>query len=142
MTVAGLSQPTVQSMAAGNPRDSAIANNAAMNAKQNDANRMAAGGKKKRGGSVTVPQFTMPYAPTGGPGQDPNSLIAGNSKTSTQASANSVYDQNALKGGRSKRRCKGGNPDWKWGCSSGGKRKTRKTRKIKTRRRKSRKYRR
>jgi hypothetical protein len=133
-TVPGMSYPTLKAMSAGNPRDSAIANSAAMNAKQNSANQMTAG-SKKRGGAVVVPQFTVSYPTTGGPGQDPNSLIAGNSQTSTQAAANSVYDQNALKGG-SRRRKRGGNPDWNWGCYSGGKK-----RKTRTNKRKSRKHR-
>jgi hypothetical protein len=157
-SVSGMSYPTMQATAAGNPRDSAIASADAMNAKQNSANQMTAGAKKRKmyakrkiGGAVAVPQFTMSYAAAGGPGQDPNSLIAGNSQTSTQAAANSEFDNNAvkeLKGGSRRRkggsrRRKGGNPDWIWGCFSGGgkKRKTR-TNKRKTRRhrKKTRRY--
>jgi len=141
-SVPGMSYPTMQAMPAGNPRDSAIANSAAMNAKQNSANQMTAGAKKRRiGGAVTVPQFTVPYKSTGGPGQDPNSLIASNSQTSTQGAAYSEFDKNAV--GGSRRRKRGGNPNWNWGCSSGGgkKRKTR-THKRKTRkhRKKTRRY--
>ena len=113
-----------------------------MNAKQNSANQMTAGGKKKNiGGGLDVPQFTMSYKAPGGPGQDPNSLIAGNSQTSTQGAANSQFDQNALKGG-SRRRRKGGNPNWNWGCSSGGKKRKTRTNKRKTRkqRKKTRRY--
>ena len=154
-SVPGMSYPTMQSMPAGNPRDSAIASGSAMNAKQNSANQMTAGAKKRKigakkrkigtkkniGGGVDVPQFTMSYKAPGGPGQDPNSLIAGNSQTSTQGAANSQFDQNALKGG-SRRRRKGGNPNWNWGCSSGGKKRKTRTNKRKTRRhrKKTRRY--
>jgi len=148
-SVPGMSYPTMQSMPAGNPRDSAIASGDAMNAKQNSANQMSAGAKKRNigakrnigGGVVAVPQFTMSYKAPGGPGQDPNSLIAGNSQTSTQGAANSEFDQNALKGG-SRRRRKGGNSDWNWGCSSGGKKRKTRTNKRKTRRhrKKTRRY--
>ena len=149
-SVPGMSYPTMQAMAAGNPRDSAIAAGSAMNAKQNSANQMTAGANKRKigankrkiGGAVAVPQFTMSYATTGGPGQDPNSLIAGNSQTSTQGAAYSVYDQNAtvIKGGS--RRRKGGNPDWIWGCFSGGKKRKSRTNKRKTKRhrKKTRRY--
>jgi hypothetical protein len=56
---------------------------------------------KRRGGAaaatVQVPQFTMQYAPTGGPGQTPNDLIKQNSQISTQTAANAVYDSYASK---------------------------------------------
>jgi hypothetical protein len=44
--------------------------------------------------------------------------------------ANSVYDKQATKTGGSRRR-NGGNPNWLWGCMSGGKKYTRKSRKNK-----------
>ena len=142
-SVPGMSYPTMQAMSAGNPRDSAIAAGNAMNAKQNSANQMTAGSKKRNigGGVVAVPQFTMSYKAPGGPGQDPNSLITGNSQTSTQGAANSEFDKNALKGG-SRRRRKGGNPNWNWGCSSGGKKRKTRTNKRKTKRhqKKTRRY--
>jgi len=52
---------------------------------------------RARGGANTiqVPQFTMQYTPTGGPGQTPNDLIKQNSQISTQAAANAVYDKYA-----------------------------------------------
>ena len=53
----------------------------------------------------------------------------GNSQTSTQMAANSALDNGATKmRGYSRRRRsrKGGNPDWVWGCLSGGKKRTRK----------------
>ena len=48
MSTPGLTLPTVQSMAAGNHRDSAIASNSAMSHKQNLANQMSAGSKRRR----------------------------------------------------------------------------------------------
>lgn len=60
--------------------------------------------RERRGGAgagadttatVQVPQFTMQYTPTGGPGQTPNDLIKQNSQISTQSAANSVYDKYA-----------------------------------------------
>ena len=144
-SVPGMSYPTMQAMPAGNPRDSAMAAGNAMNAKQNLANQMTAGAKKRKicgggGEGIAVPQFTMSYKAPGGPGQDPNSLIAGNSQTSTQGAANSVFDKNALIGGS--RRRKGGNPDWIWGCFSGGKKRKTRTNKRKTKRhrKKTRRY--
>lgn len=50
-------------------------------------------------GTITVPQFTMPYTPTGGPGQNPNALIQQNSQISTQSSANASYDKYASQKG-------------------------------------------
>lgn len=54
-------------------------------------------GAKHGGGGATdtvqVPQFTMQYAPTGGPGQTPNDLIKQNSQISTQSTANAAYDK-------------------------------------------------
>jgi hypothetical protein len=80
----------------------------------------------------------MQYQSTGGPGQDPNSIIQQNSQTSTQATANAVYDNYATqKGGLTKksksRRKRGGSSKYSWGCYSGGGskryRKTKKSRK-------------
>ena len=61
-SVPGLTNPTMQSMAAGNPRDSAIANTAAASAKQAEANRMTAGSKKRGGAGVVVPTRTATSA--------------------------------------------------------------------------------
>jgi len=127
-------------LGAGNPRDSAMLQMKNTNASQ-AAMASAVGGKKRRtnGGAIAVPQFQMQYTAQGGPGTDPNSQVAGISKISTQGTANAVYDKHALKGGSRKNKSrKGGNPNWHWGCSSGGKsRKTRKSKKtIKTRKHK------
>ena len=138
--VPGMVYPTTKAMVGSNPADSARL--AAVNKAQSQAaaNAAMAGGKMKRkskkhrGGasSIPVPQYQMLYEPQGGPGTNPNNQIQGNAQTSTQMSANSVYDAQASKmGGRSKRR-KGGNPDWVWGCMSGGKHKKSNTKRNKS----------
>lgn len=126
MSTPGLMYPTQKGMPAGNPRDSAMASMNSANQSQANANKAMAGGKYKRrhrggtNGTVAVPQFQMQYDPQGGPGTNPNNQIQSNAQISTQQSANSVYDsQGKLSGGRSRKR--GGNPDWNWGCLSGGK---------------------
>ena len=123
-SVPGLKLPTQIGMISGNPRDSAIASQNQRNEKQTFLGNAVGGYKRKRrrGGSssIIVPQFTMPYKPTGGPGQDPNSIIQQNSQTSTQAAANAVYDSYATqKGGKTKKR-RGGSSKYAWGCYSGG----------------------
>jgi hypothetical protein len=113
--VPGLNYPTQKGMLSGNPRDSAIASQININVKQANLGN-AVGGKKRKGGTannnIVVPQFTMSYQPTGGPGQTPNSIIEQNTQTSTQTFANAVYDNYAT--------IKGGNK-YSWGCYSGGK---------------------
>jgi len=131
--VPGMIYPTQKGFApgAGNPRDSAMQQMAAVNTKQANLNAAVGGSKKRSGGTIVIPQYQMQYAPQGGPGTDPNAQITGNLRTSTQGTANAVYDKQALKttGGSRKKR-KGGNPNWVWGCYSGG-RKSRRTRKTK-----------
>jgi len=136
-SVPGMMYPTQKGMPAGNPRDSAIQN---MNNSQQTAalaSKLLSGGKRIRvsrkrrygGGQIVVPQYQMLYEAQGGPGSNPNNQIQGNSQTSTQMAANSALDNGATKmGGYSRRRRsrKGGNPDWVWGCLSGGKKRTRK----------------
>ena len=145
MSIPGMMYPTQKGMPAGNPRDAAMVNmnNNAQN--QANANAAMAGGKLKSrrkyrgGGSIVVPQYNMPYEPQGGPGTNPNNQIQQNASTSTQGAANSKFDGEAFKKGGTRRK-KGGNPDWIWGCSSGGRKKrTRRSRRSR-RSRKSRKY--
>jgi hypothetical protein len=126
-TPGGLLMPTTKAMPAGNPRDSAIATMNQSNSIQASANKALAGGKRsKSGGAIAVPQFQMSYTPTSGNGTDPNAQIQANSQISTQAYADRQFDAAATikKGGtkpqlKSKKR-NGGNPDWTWGCFSGG----------------------
>lgn len=149
-TVPGMLYPTQKGYVpgAGNPRDSAIQQMSAVNNKQASLNAAVGGYKRRkgRGGApIPVPQMQTMYTPQGGPGTDPNSQIATNMATSTQGNANAVYDKQALVTGGSRKGRRGGNPDWHWGCYSGGKKtrrnkrtkrakKSRKSRKIKSRR--------
>ena len=137
----GMTYPTVQAPLAGNPNASAMTAMSNRNASQASLSSAVTGGTKKKGGATTVPQFTMSYKTTGGVGQDPNAVITQNAGISTQGAANSKYDALAQQGGN---RCKkGGNPDWLWGCSSGGKKRRTRTNKRRTRtnKRKTRRYR-
>jgi hypothetical protein len=117
---------------AGNPRQAAIIEQ--QNANDKLARLNSVGGKRKRkykGGAdaVAVPQFQMQYKPTGGPGSSPNDIIATTTKNNMQSVANSVDDSKAaLTGGTRRKYKKGGNPDWIWGCYSGGKRHTKRRR--------------
>jgi hypothetical protein len=143
----GLMQPTVSSLPAGasNQRDAAMISQQNMNARQANLNRAVTGGgggkrrnskgrskgsklnildwnKAISGGAaspsssapteVVVPQVSLGYKP---PGTNPNAVIAQTSSTSMQRTAYSESDNQAMN-------MKGGNPDWVWGCSSGGNR--------------------
>lgn len=151
-SIPGLISPTQKAMIGSNPSDSARL--AAINKAeiQTNANKLMSGGKIRRrkyyGGNgqsenVVVPQYQMLYEPQGGNGTNPNNQIQGNAQTSTQMAANSVYDKQATKigGSRRKRRrgISGGNPNWLWGCMSGGKKKTRNHTKRSRKNKKSRK---
>ena len=154
-SVDGMMLPTQKGMLAGNPRDSAMQsmnNNSQLQAQASTA--LAGGRHRKRkayggGDTLTVPQYQMLYEPQGGNGSNPNNQIQASSQTSTQMAANSALDKvggtkrRGSKKNVSKRRSrKGGNPDWLWGCMSGGKKRSSKAgRKRRTRKsRKSRKH--
>ena len=148
---------------AGNPRDSAMLTQQNMNSKQASLNASVGGKRRKRisgstrysGGTnvVNVPQFPMLYKPQAGDGTNPNDQIKANSSTSMQSTSWGANDHLATKMGGTKKRHgskkaysygrrrtsknkKGGNwnPNWSWGCYSGG----RKTRRSKTRNNKKR----
>lgn len=144
-SVPGVTYPTVKaySPGAGTPRASAMQNMNASSQHQANANRALAGGKRRkkksyRGGKMNAPQITnMPYEPTGGPGTGPNPQMVENARISAQMAENSTGDNNLQAGG---------NPDWRWPCHNGGKKRTKKNnRKLRNnsmyRRRKSRKHR-
>jgi hypothetical protein len=122
--ISGMVYPTQKAMISGTPRESALMSTKIASQSQTNANKLMSGGKLKnklKGGDnkIVVPQFNMLYTPQGGNGTNPNDLIKSNSQISTQMAANSVYDNYATtKGGFRKK--KGGNPDWVWGCMSGG----------------------
>ena len=86
---------------------------------------MAAGSRRRHkmgGASVVVPIIKPIYVQQNGPGTDTTSQQAEGQSLSMQSIANSIYDKQATKMGGSRRRYKkGGNPDWVWGCYSGGK---------------------
>ena len=152
-SVDGMILPTQKGMLAGNPRDSAMQsmnNNSQLQAQASSA--LSGGRHRKRkayggGDTLTVPQYQMLYEPQGGNGTNPNNQIQASSQTSTQMAANSALDKvgGTKRRGSRRRSRKGGNPDWLWGCMSGGKKRTsksgRKRRTNKSRKsRRSRKY--
>lgn len=147
-TPPGLIQPTLAPLppGAGNPRSAAIIEQ--QNANDKLARLNSVGGKRKRkykGGAdmVAVPQFQMQYTPTGGPGSTPNNIIATTTQNNMQSVANSVDDSKAtIKGGTRRRYKKGGNPDWIWGCYSGGKTHTKRKRNSRRSRKQQKKSRR
>ena len=126
----GMFYPTTKGMLAGNPRDSAMAEQHSVQTKLTNLQKVIGGGritrktyktyktyKTSKGGSmIKVPQFQMSYTVQNGPGQDPNSQVIQNSQISTQGAANAVYDKYATqKGGKLV------NNNMTWGCYSGGK---------------------
>jgi len=139
--VPGLLQPQISSYTpgAGNPRESALMANQNMNTKQASLNNAVGGRTRKyKGGqpaTIIVPQMKMQYTPQNG-NSNPNSQIADLSSISMQHSANSVYDNQATQNGGSRKRRykKGGNPNWSWGCYSGGKKRKTKRNKKRSRR--------
>jgi hypothetical protein len=134
--VAGLKVPTQKAMLAGNPRDSAIQANNNTNQKSGSLSAAVGGTRRRKGGAIPAPQFQMQYTDQSGPGGTANDQAQQNAQISTQQSANSALDASATtKGGRRKR--KGGNPDWNWGCYSGGKKKSNKSKKRRKTRRKT-----
>jgi hypothetical protein len=146
-SVEGMMYPTQKGMLAGTPRDSAMENMKQNSQLQAQASTALSGGRLRKrkayggGDTLTVPQYQMLYEPQGGNGSNPNNQIQASSQTSTQMAANAALDKvGGSKRSVSRRRSrKGGNPDWVWGCMSGGK----KRRTIKAgRKRKSRKSRR
>ena len=156
-TPAGIMNPTIIGQPAGNPRLSAIANRDAANSFQNSANKAMAGGKymagrkykRLRGGAtsgIPVAQFNLPYKEQNGPGTGLNSQTTDMNRINTQGAAFAVDDSLAAvkKGGfrkRSSSSMAGGNPNWSWGCYSGGKHKrTRKHSKSRKHHNKSKKY--
>jgi hypothetical protein len=157
----GYQAPVVNSYppGAGNPRDAAMIAGQNMNEKQNALNSSVGGSRRKRshkfkGGAngVPVPTMQMQYKSTNAGGTDPNSQMAGNLSTSMQsrswaagdAQATSVPSSPPPVGGsrRRNRKQKGGyNPNWSWGCYSGGKRRrTTRNKSKKNHKRKSRRH--
>lgn len=135
MSTPGLIPPKIPSYPTGanSPHTAAKAINDSSNLKLHNINQVAAGGKRRRGGaSVDVAVLKPMYISQNGDGTDPVSQQALIQSVSMQSTANSVNDNEATKMGGSKKR-RGGNPNWSWGCYSGGRRRThrRKTKKHK-----------
>jgi len=143
-SIPGLIQPTITSYPPGanSPATAAKLMNDANNQKLQNINQMAAGSRRKRGGGVVnVPVLKPIYTSQNGPGTDPVSQQAQGQSINMQSASNSAYDNQAtVTGGYRRKRYKGGNPDWAWGCYSGGRRRTyrRKTKKHKKRTRRHR----
>jgi hypothetical protein len=126
--IPGLNNPQTYGMPAGNPRDSSISTMNSSNQSTALAANLLSGGRLRRklkggsdiqAGQIKVGTFQMPYNSTGPSG--PNSQIQSNAQTSTQMAANSALDLGATQmNGGFRRRRKGGNTDWVWGCMSGG----------------------
>jgi hypothetical protein len=148
-SVPGLTPITVQSLPPGSstPGQAAIASMNESNQKLQNINSIG-GRRKYRGGAndqtngqINVPQHQLLYKPAGGPGTDPNSQTTSLAQTGSQSTEWAKNDNQAAKMGGSKKRRKGGNADWSWGCHSGGRSKRRRTRKTrKTRKNKSRRH--
>jgi len=150
----GLMLPTQKSFTpgAGNPRDSAMMAGQNMNAKQNALNSSVGGSRRKfRGGaqgSVAVPKMQILYTAQNGNGSNPNDQITKNTSQSMQSRAWAANDPQATSipssapavGGRRKKHKGGNNPNWNWGCYSGGKRKTYRQKKSRKNRRKTKRH--
>ena len=127
----GLPPPTMQGRT-GSPAQAAYNNNKQVIQSQADLIQVSSGGsKKKRGGAITVPTVQPMYKEVSGPGGTVTDTQVNTASSSANSLAQAKYD-NQLGGG--KRGKKGGNPNWLWGCYSGGKRKKTRTNKRKTRR--------
>ena len=145
---AGITCPVVSSMPGQTPGQSASINFQNNAAQTSALANIASGGGRKRhllhGGQLVVPKLTTTYTPPGP--VTPNSTFKAGAIISSQANANAQYDSLALTGGkRRKSNKKGGNPNWVWGCYSGGMKMTRtnkkyRSKKSKRRSRKSRRY--
>ena len=148
-TPIGLMKPTTVSYPPGanSPATAAKAINDANNLKLHNINQMAAGSKRRRymGGDnsqVTVPVIKPIYPQQNGPGTDTTSQQANISKYSMQSASWAANDSQATKMGGSRRHKKGGNPDWVWPCSSGGRRRRTKRRKSRINKKRTRRHRR
>jgi hypothetical protein len=150
----GYQAPVVNSYpaGAGNPRDAALIAGQNMNAKQNALNSSVGGRRRNKfrggaSGGIPVPPMQMQYKPTNAGSADPKSQMSSNLSTSMQSRSWAADDAQATNvpsspppvGGSRKR--KGGyNPDWNWGCYSGGKRKHSRRNKSKKNKRKTKRH--
>jgi len=103
------------------------------NINQSNANAAVGGSKKKKGGSTQISPLQTSYKSPGANGQTVNDTNVNNHIISNQGTVNAAGDHLATQQGGSRKK-RGGNPDWLWGCYSGGKKKKMRTNKRKTRR--------
>jgi stringent starvation protein B len=132
----GLFQPAVNSYPPGatSPAQAAQKLNDMNSQKLQNINQMVAGKRRRRGGGgtdqINVPVIKPIYAQQNGNGTDTTSQQANISKYNTQGVSWAANDSQAAKmggskmGGSRRKHKKGGNPNWLWGCYSGGKRRT------------------
>ena len=126
----GLPPPTMQGRT-GSPAQAAYNDRQQQQLSQAHAIRALAGGSmKKKGGAITVSTVQPMYKDVSGPGGTVTDTQVNTARSSADSTAQAKYDK--LGGG--KRGKKGGNPNWLWGCYSGGKKRKTRTNKRKTRR--------
>ena len=129
----GLPPPTMQGHI-GSPNQAAYNNITQRNSLDAERARSVSGGStKKKGGAITVPVLQTTYKSAGSPEQSPTGIATNNAIVASTSQSRAVNDNLATQQG-GKRGKKGGNPNWLWGCYSGGKRKKTRTNKRKTRR--------
>jgi hypothetical protein len=129
MSVNGMSYPQQKPMSSGSPGASALndSNQAAL--KHAELIKATSGGRRTKrrsnkrrsrkhckhggaantsttNGTVVVPQMTVPYKSTGANGQDPNSIITNNAKSSTQGAENAKNDSAAFTKTGGRKSCK------------------------------------
>jgi len=134
-TPPGLLQPSVNSLIPGtsSPAESAKAIADMANQRQATLNASVGGRKRRKymGGNnsstVVVPQMPTAYPTTTPPGTTVNDQIRNLSSSGMQSYAWAANDNLAAKQGG------GGNPDWNWGCYSGGKKQTKRRRRRQSR---------
>jgi hypothetical protein len=153
MSVPGVVYPELKPLPVGanSPSNAALINGQQSTNQQMALLGTAHGGRRKRriskGGTTTinVPTMQTLYRDTGAGDQTVNGNIMASTKIGASSAANSVYDACAgqpasctsqvqtstQKGGRKSRKSKGLKGGLKWGCYSGGKRKTRRSRRSK-----------
>jgi len=127
----GLPPPTMQGRT-GSPAQAAYNDRHQQKTQQAELIKKTSGGsKKKKGGAITVPTVQPMYKEVSGPGGTVTDTQVNTASSSANSTAQAKYDSQLGGGKRGK---KGGNPNWLWGCYSGGKKRKTRTNKRNTRR--------